>query len=192
MLSALAHLKHTIESYYPISSITRDNYKQYLTSKQVSKGETLYVIGEVPAHYAFIHKGLVRAYVTDDEGNEFNKNFFFEGRFPGAMTALLRGEVSFLTIEALEDCDLIEINFSKYRDVLFESPELLKFHVHYLEKHWILEKETKEIGYLQFEAKQRYLRFLEDYQAILPRIAQYHIASYLGITPTQLSRIKKV
>lgn len=191
MISALTHLKHTIERYYPISPSGWSSYKQCLTSRQVKKGEILYAQGEVPTHFAFIHKGLMRAYITDVEGNEFNKNFFSEGRFPGAMTALIKSEASFLAIEALEGCEVIEIDFSKFRKALFEIPELMKFHIHYLEEHWLLEKETKEIGYLQFEAKQRYLKFLENYQVTLPRIAQYHIASYLGITPTQLSRIKK-
>jgi hypothetical protein len=67
----------------------------------------------------------------------------------------------------------------------------MALHIHYLEVHWLLEKEPKEISYLQYEAKARYLKFLDVFQAILPRLPQYHIASYLGITPTQLSRIKK-
>lgn len=191
MSSATSHLKQTIESYYPVSLATWNDYKQCLTSKHLNKGEILYALGKVPTSFAFIHKGLMRAYVADAEGNEFNKNFFSEGGFPGAMTALIKSEASFLAIEALEDCDIVEIDFTKFRGALFSNPELMMFHISYLEKHWLLEKETKEIGYLQFEAKQRYLKFLEDYPKILPRIAQYHIASYLGITPTQLSRIKK-
>jgi len=191
MLPAIAHLKCTLESYYPISAAAWHDYQQCLTSKQLNKGEVLYAQGEIASHFAFIHKGLMRAYVTDLEGNEYNKNFFCEGRFPGAMTSLIKSEASFLALEALEDCDIIEINFSQFRAALFSNPELMKFHIHYLEKHWLVEKETKEISYLQFEAKQRYLKFLEDYHIMLPRLAQYHIASYLGITPTQLSRIKK-
>jgi len=191
MLGAIEHIKHAIDSYYPISEMVWNDYKQCLTLRQLNKGEILYALGEVPTHFAFLHKGLMRAYVADIDGNEFNKNFFSEGRFPGSMTALIKGEVSFLAIEALECCDIIEIDFVQYRKLLFTHPELMTFHIHYLEKHWLLEKETKEIGFLQFEAKQRYLSFLEEYQAILPRITQYHIASYLGITPTQLSRIKK-
>lgn len=191
MTSAINHLKRTLQSYYPISAMAWNDYKQCLTFTHINKGEILYQQGAVPTHFSFIHKGLMRAYLCDIEGNEFNKNFFSEGRFPGSMTALIKKEASFLSVEALEDCEIIEINFSHFRKALFKSPELMRFHIHYLEKHWLLEKEIKEIGYLQFEAKQRYLTFLDDYQEILPRLAQYHIASYLGITPTQLSRIKK-
>ena len=191
MLSAFSHLKQTIENYHPISSDTWDIVKQCLTSRHVNKGETLYAVGQQPTSFAFIHKGLIRAYVADVEGNEFNKNFFYEGRFPGSMSALIKSETSFLGIQALEDCEIVEIDFKKFRSALFTNSELMRFHIHYLETHWLLEKETKEIGYLQFEAKQRYLKFLDNYKIILPRLAQFHIASYLGITPTQLSRIKK-
>ena len=178
-------------SYSPISEETWLDYKQCLTTKHLSKGEVLYYQGEEPTHFAFIHSGLMRAYLSDEEGNEFNKNFFNEGRFPGSMSALINSEQSFLTIEAIENCNIIEIEFSLFRKVLFESSELMKFHIRYLEKHWLIEKEIKEVSFLQFEAKQRYLTFLAEYQEISPRLTQYHIASYLGITPTQLSRIRK-
>lgn len=191
MPSAIDHLKKTIEKYYPISLVAWKAYQQCLTLKHLNKGDILYKAGEIPTRFAFIHKGLMRAYVTDEEGNEFNKNFFCEGRFPASMTALIKSEISFLAVEALEDCDIIEIDFLKFRKALFTTPDLMTFHIHYLETHWLLEKETKEIGYLQFEAKQRSLTFLKDYQTILSRLPQFHIASYLGITPTQLSRIKK-
>ena len=107
------------------------------------------------------------------------------------MSALLNNETSFLAIEALEDSGIIIIDFKQFRLELFADNELMAFHINYLEQHWLLEKEPKEIGYLQHEAKHRYLMFLDKYESILSRLPQYHIASYLGITPTQLSRVKK-
>ncbi|MFY8350712.1 Crp/Fnr family transcriptional regulator [Pseudoalteromonas sp. SSM20] len=166
-------------------------YQNCTQLRSLKKGQTLYAIGETPNHFAFLHKGLMRAYVIDEQGNEFNKTFFAEGRFPGSMSALLKNTPSFMAVDALEDCQILEIDFKKFREALFKNNELMAFHINYLETHWLLEKEPKEIGYLQFEAKQRYLQFLVDYKHIVSRLAQYHIASYLGITPTQLSRIKK-
>lgn len=187
----ISHLKTVVSSYYPLSEEAWLALESCTQIRGIAKGEVLYPLAKVPTSFAFIHKGLMRAYVTDEEGNEFNKNFFAEGRFPGCMTALLKNEPSLMVIEALETCEIVEINFAKFRQALFANSELMAYHIHYLESHWLLEKEPKEIGYLQFEAKQRYLEFINKYQALLPRLAQYHIASYLGITPTQLSRIKK-
>ncbi len=191
MQAAFTHLEQTLKKYAPLSDQALNRYFSACHFIHVAKGTTLYAIGEIPSSFAFIHKGLMRAYLIDEEGNEFNKNFFAEGRFPGSMSALLNNQTSFLGIEALEDCDIITIDFKQFRRELFADHELMALHINYLEQHWLLEKEPKEIGYLQHEAKQRYLMFLDKYESILSRLPQYHIASYLGITPTQLSRIRK-
>ena len=188
---AFTHLEQTLNKYAPLSPQALKRYFSACQYTHIAKGTTLYAIGEIPSSFAFIHKGLMRAYLIDEEGNEFNKNFFAEGRFPGSMSALLNNETSFLAIEALEDSEIIIIDFKQFRFKLFADNELMAFHINYLEQHWLLEKEPKEIGYLQHAAKQRYLMFLDKYESILSRLPQYHIASYLGVTPTQLSRVKK-
>lgn len=191
MNSEIIHLQQKLNQYHSLPSEALMAYLSCCTAKKIKKGEVLYSLGSIPTSFAFIHKGLMRAYVIDESGSEYNKNFFDEGRFPGCMSALLNNEVSNLEVQAIEDCEIIEINHRQFRDALFGSQDLMKFHIKYLETHWLLEKEPKEIGYLQFEAKARYLKFLDDFNHILTRLPQYHIASYLGITPTQLSRIKK-
>ncbi len=187
----LQHLREVLNQYHPLSDQAWLAYKACCKVKSVKKGEVIYAIGAVPTSFAFLHQGLVRAYVLDEQGNEYNKNFFAQGRFPGCMTALLKNEPSWLAVQALEDCQLVEIDHSAYRQAMLNNADLMQFHINYLETHWLLEKEPKEIGFLQFEAKERYLKFLADFADILPRLAQYHVASYLGITATQLSRIKK-
>ncbi|MBU2894590.1 Crp/Fnr family transcriptional regulator [Colwellia sp. D2M02] len=191
MSSAYQHLQTTLNQYYALSDKAWQAYLACCSIKEIAKGEVLYSLGERPKSFMFIHQGLMRAYVIDDDGHEYNKNFFAEGRFPGCMSALLNGEPTTIAIEAVERCQVVEINHQQFRAALFNDSDLMAFHIHYLEKHWLLEKEPKEISYLQYEAKARYLKFLANYHTLLPRLPQYHIASYLGITATQLSRIKK-
>ncbi|SFC41888.1 Crp/Fnr family transcriptional regulator [Pseudoalteromonas denitrificans] len=191
MIPAFMHLQQTLNLYHILPDDAWQAYLACCTVKKVKKGEIIYFIGSMPTSFAFIHQGLMRAYVIDKNGNEYNKNFFAEGRFPGCMSALLNNKPSWMEVQALENSEIVIINHAQFRDALFNFPDLMKFQIHYLEAHWLLEKEPKEVSYLQFEAKTRYLRFLESYSAILTRLTQYHIASYLGITPTQLSRIKK-
>jgi CRP-like cAMP-binding protein len=107
------------------------------------------------------------------------------------MTALLRQEPSLHSIEALEDSTIIEINFQAFRDLLYRSEDLKLFHIHYLERHWLLDKDTREIRLVQQDAAERYQAFQREYPELLTRLPQYHIASHLGVTPTQLSRIRK-
>ena len=65
------------------------------------------------------------------------------------------------------------------------------FQIHYLEKNWLLAKDAREIELVQEDATARYLRFIDEYPRLVERLPQYHIALHLGITPTQLSRIRK-
>ena len=107
------------------------------------------------------------------------------------MTALLSSSPSNLSHEALEDSLIIEIDFSGYRKLMLKNDELKLFQIYYLEKNWLLAKEAREIDFVQNDAAARYLCFIDEYPTLKNRLPQYHIASYLGITPTQLSRIKK-
>ena len=190
-MHVFSYLRKVIDSYHVLPKRSWLAYQACCRSKTIDKGEVLCPVGVIPSHFAFIHKGLMRAYVIDQKGNEFNKNFFCEGRFPGCMTSLLQQAPSLLEVQALEKCELVEIDFAAFRQLLKTDVDVMQFHIAYLEKHWLLEKEQKELNYLQFEAKDRYLDFVELYSEVLPRLTQYHVASFLGITPTQLSRIKK-
>ncbi len=67
--------------------------------------------GELPTSFSFVHSGLFRVFITDDNGNEYNKNFFDAGSFPGSMVALLTSTPSQFTVESLEPSSIITIDF---------------------------------------------------------------------------------
>ena len=190
--AAFSALRESIESYAPVSDETWSDLRAICRLKQVPRGHILYSAGEVPDSFAFVYRGLFRVYVTDEKGKEYNKNFFDEGKYPGAMTALLTGSPSLTTIEALEDSSVITIDFKRYRKLLEKRHDLKMYQIHYLERNWLLVKDSREIEIVQNDATRRYLRFMEEHGTIAARIPQYHIASHLGITPTQLSRIRKI
>lgn len=184
-------LKKTMESYSEISDETWKKLAAICTFRNIKKNCNLYNIGDVPETFCFVCSGLFRAFTTDNKGNEYNKIFFDEGKFPGSMTALLTSTPSHLTVESLEPSRVLLINFKDYRKLLLNTPDLMLFHIFYLEKNWLLAKDAREIEIVQENASKRYCRFLQEYPSICARIPQYHIASHLGITPTQLSRIRK-
>lgn len=188
---AFRALRKALEAYAPISDATWQSFREITRYRSLPKGELLYRFNEVPRSYAYIYQGLIRGYVCDDKGNEYNKNFFDEDKFPGSMTALLTSTPSRLAFEALEDSHIIEIDFPAYRELMLAKEDLKLFQIHYLEKNWLLAKDSREIEIVQDDATTRYLRFREVYANLLERLPQYHIASHLGITPTQLSRIRK-
>jgi len=188
---ALAALRLTLASYSEISDQTWHEFKNITRFKSLNKHQIIYRAGEIPTSYAYIYQGLVRGFSTDDNGNLYNKNFFDQGAFPGSMTALLTATPSLLTFETLEDCLLLEIDFFGYRKLMLEREDLKLFQIYYLEKNWLLAKDAREISLVQQDATKRYLNFIADYPNLVNRLPQYHIASHLGITPTQLSRIRK-
>ncbi|EPJ43298.1 MAG: cyclic nucleotide-binding protein [Osedax symbiont Rs2] len=134
---------------------------------------------------------MFRAFNLDAGGREYNKTFFFEGRFPGSMTALLTQNPTALSIEALEDSAVIEINFKGFRQLLLQSEDLKLFQIYYLEKNWLLRSDARDNAFVQEDASARYLEFLSEFAQLSQRLAQYHIASHIGVTATQLSRIRK-
>lgn len=188
---ALAKLKQTMESYEGLSDETWSAIRKICSYRDIEKRGVLYEIGKVPSTFSFVYTGLFRVVVIDDNGNEYNKNFFDEGTFPGSMAALLTNSPSRSTIEAIEHASILEIDFREYRKLLLEYDDLKLFQIYYLEKNWLIAKDKREIGLVQDNATQRYQRFILEYPHLVERIPQYHIASHLGITPTQLSRIRK-
>ncbi len=188
---ACVALREAITVYAPLSTETWALLQSACTIKLLAKGACLYSAGHIARSFGFVYTGLLRAFVTDNAGNEYNKNFFDEASFPGSMASLLTQTPSSFTFEALEPSVIVTIDFARYRSLLRDVDDLKWFHILYLEKNWLLEKEVREIQIIQENASIRYQRFVENHPSLCERIPQYHIASHLGITPTQLSRIRK-
>lgn len=189
--NAFVHLRKSLCEYTSISDDTWQAFAAICKFRVVDKDSYVYKIASKPSSFSYVYQGLVRCFSCDEKGNEYNKIFFEEGMFPGSMTALLKGEPSKLAFMAIEKSLLIEIDFTAYRKLMVENDELKLFQIYYLEKNWLLAKDAREIEIVQKDATERYLRFVDEYPSLVDRLPQYHIASHLGITPTQLSRIRK-
>lgn len=180
-----------IHSYTEISDETWQGLRSICQINTFSKHATLYSLGQIPRSFCFIVKGLIRGYALNAKGHEYNKMFFHEGMFPGSMTALLTGTAATQAFEAIEPSLVIDIDFTAYRQLMMANEELKTFQILYLEKNWVLAKDAREVEIVQQDASVRYQGFLQQHAELVDRIPQYHIASHLGITPTQLSRIRK-
>jgi len=188
---AFISLKASIDCYSPLSSETWHALRKLCKFIAVANNVTIYKSGEIPETFCYVYTGLFRAFICDEAGNEYNKRFFSEGSFPGAMVALLLSQSSMFTIQAMEDSQLILINHEGYRKLLNESLDLQRYHIQYLEQNWLIKQEKREVSLIQESATQRYQHFLTDNPSLDNRIPLFHLASHLGITPTQLSRIRK-
>jgi len=159
--------------------------------QELKKGEIILRAGQTAKNIHFICKGILRTSFVDKNGNEYTKNIFLENNFAASKVSLLLNAPSNFSIEALEDSILINFNFNTYRKLINENDDLKNFYISYIEQNWIIEKEQNEISLVMENATERYLKLLKKHPQLENRIPQHHIASHLGITPTQLSRIRK-
>lgn len=187
----LENLKSKFNSYAPISQTSWQLIESILEFQSVKKGGLLLRNGEIAKQIYFICQGALRTFIIDATGNIYNKNIFLEGDFAGSTASSLQQTPSEFSIETLEDSVLINLNYQKYRELIFQNEDLKNFYISYLEQHWVIEKEQREISLVMENATERYLQLLSKHPDISERIALHHIASHLGITPTQLSRIRK-
>lgn len=153
------------------------NRNEYLV-REGSKVDSCYLLFE----------GVIRVYYNKD-GNEYNKTFFTPGMFPTPLTALLSGASSSLSFQSLVHAKLVKFSYKSFRDLFVKHRCLESLLLRILELAWI-QKERHDIHMVTNDATSNYMIFRQDYPGLENQIPQYHIASYLGITPIQLSRIR--
>lgn len=187
----IIEFKETVRSYYPVSDYAFQQLKDLIKFKTIKKNEILLEMGQISKHLYFVCKGSVIAYFVDEEGNTYNKNIFLEKQFAGSKVSALLKIPSKFTLQAIEDCLLISLDYRQYKELIYSNEELTSFYIAYLEKNWVIDKEQREISIVMEDATERYEKLLAVNPEIDHRIPLQHIASHLGITPTQLSRIRK-
>ncbi|WP_159451831.1 Crp/Fnr family transcriptional regulator [Sphingobacterium psychroaquaticum] len=158
----------------------------------VKKNEVLVQQGFVARQFCFLHTGYVIAYITDDRGKKYTKNIATNNDFIASTVSCILHEPSKFTIKAVTDCTLLSLPYRPFRELLFQVDDLKLFYIHYLEKNWIIAKEEREISIVMEEAQVRYEKLLKSHPAIEKHVALQDIACHLGITPTQLSRIRRL
>lgn len=187
----LSAFKTKLNSYSPITEQSWNLIQELIAFRTVKKDEIILQQGDIAKDIYFVCKGVLRAYTTDAEGNFYTKNLFLETHLAGSTISYLLSKPSHFIIDALEDTTLISINYKAYRHLINTNTDLKDFYIAYLEKNWVIDKEPIEVALVMENAKKRYLHLLDTHPKIDQRIQQKHLASHLGITPTQLSRIKK-
>lgn len=153
------------------------------------KDEYFAVAGEIPRTVGFMVDGLMRFFFIDEAGNDFTKSFCARNEFVGVYGALLQNIPSHLYIQSLEDSLVLVADFGEFSGLL-DSHIGWQIVGRKLVEALFIRKERRESELLLDNAATRYQKFLQEYPNLENRIKQYHIASYLGISPVSLSRIR--
>ncbi|MDO5971198.1 Crp/Fnr family transcriptional regulator [Flavivirga aquimarina] len=179
-----------VNSFLNVSEETFNKLANISTYKKFEKGFQIDSSGEVPGKIYLLTSGIVRAYLSSEEGKEFNKSFFMAYSFVGSLTALIKKQPSKLTYETLTECKVYELSFDEITKLCREDITISNLYNKILESIFI-KYEERQLEFISMNATERYLKLRRRIPEVDDLIPQYHIASYLSITPVQLSRIRK-
>lgn len=180
----LQHLSHILS----ISKVLENEINSIVKEINVSKNTILVNHKERCRNLFFIQKGLVRGYYYD-EGKEITNWFAQEEEFATSFYSFITNEPSTETIEALEDCQLIQISSNDLQELYKKFPETERIGRIITENYYI--KLEERFLNIQFRsAKERYQNLLLKNPSLLQRASLGQIATYLGITQETLSRIR--
>ncbi len=157
----------------------------------IKKGEFFIRAGDVPKHMGFNLEGLLRLYYVDENGNDFTKAFSETGRFLISYSAIVQKRPSYFNIEALQDSRILKFDYWLFDQMIQSDIRWYPFAFKLLESVYLM-KELREKSFLLDDAAKRYRAFKERYADVEDQIKLYHVASFLGITPEALSRIRKM
>jgi CRP-like cAMP-binding protein len=145
---------------------------------------------EIPRKFGYIISGLFRYVYINDKGIEYTKGIIREHRFVSSYSAMIAETPSHFYVEALEESTVLEIPYSNWLKLRTTDPFWDRLLVSLLEKAFTI-KEKRERELLLLDAEMRYRIFLKEFPGMEHRVKQHIIASYLGIQPESLSRIRK-
>jgi CRP-like cAMP-binding protein len=180
------HIKR-ISPDYPEEDLR--NLICYFETKKISKGELLLQAGNICRYGNYVVEGCFRYFITNSDGVQFNTQFSFEDWWVGDMQGIVNKVPSKISIEALEDSTLISISDTDYNYLLQNSHSFAIFKQRLRAKAY--ESSIDHSIKLHESAEIRYTNLLSKHPFIIQRVPQYHIASYLGVTPESLSRLRK-
>src|SRR5262245_42585931 len=187
---AFAVLQTYLQARAEFSDAEFDLIGTMFAVKNLRAGEALQRAGEVAKCAAFVARGCLRSYVIDSKGKEHVVQFAPETWWLADNSSLASGKASQYFFDAIEDSDVLLIDPPSHESLVERIPGYAAAFRRGLQKH-AAAKDQRIVNSLSTTAEERYLDFLATYPSIATRVPQWMVASYLGVTPETISRIRK-
>jgi len=179
-----------IARHVTLSPVEEAYFTSLLLHRKLRKRQYLLQAGEVCRYENFVIKGCVRAYTVDEKGEEHIVMFGMEDWWISDMYSFITATPATLHIDALEDSEVLSIEKSDLENVYLRIPLFERFY-RLLLQNSIVANQRRVLSAISQTAEEQYLAFIRKYPSLEQRVSQSQIASYLGITPETISRIRK-
>jgi len=177
-----------LERISPLSTEEREEMAGITVIRRLDKGEHWIQEGRTTRMLAFVEEGYLRKYYLHD-GKEITDYFYFENSFTGDLPAILSGRPSLANAVAMEPSTLLTLPYTAL-DGLCRQYHPIEHILRVVLEQVFLTFYYRSISFISSTPKERYAQLVAEHPQVIQRATQYHIASYLGITPQHLSRLR--
>ena len=182
-------IKEITDSIYSLSTNSLSEIEALVTMEEYKKGETFIHKNKRDSKEYFLTEGVCKSYLFSPEGEEITISFFNAKSVLSPYTTRTRDEISVLNFQALTDIRLATIDARAFEKMMIDNLEIRNF-ANTVLRNELSQKVDKEIGLASLSAKERLLKFREQFPMLENLIPHTDIASYLGITNISLSRLR--
>ncbi|MCS3528983.1 Crp/Fnr family transcriptional regulator [Chryseobacterium sp. JUb7] len=181
-----AHIKNKVD----VSETQETELKSFFVSKKLRKKQYLLQEGDVCKNLSFVSKGLLKSYFLDEKGNEHINMFAFEGWWISDFNSFINQENAVLTIDAVEETELLMINREDYEKMMLQIPVMDRY-FRILYQNSLVTKDYRLIVSSGYTAEEKYTQLAQNSPELIKRLPHNLIASYLGLAPETISRVRK-
>lgn len=182
----LSHIENKVD----ITDEQKNLIQSYFTLKKLRRKQYLLMEGDVCKSLSFVSKGLLKSYFLDEKGNEHINMFAFEGWWISDFNSFINQEKSVLNIDAIEETEVLMITLENYEKMMLEIPMMDRY-FRILYQNSLVTKDYRLIVSNSYTAEEKYLQLVQKNPEMIKRVPHNLIASYLGLAPETVSRIRK-
>ncbi len=178
-----------ISKYVSLTSEEEQLFLSKTETKTVKAKTILLSAGAISKHSYFVNSGLLRSFTINDNIVEHVLSFACEGWWIGDMYSLISQKPGNLFIEVLEDAEVVLLSKENQEQLYLEIPKLERF-FRILTENSLVANQERLMDNLSLSAEERFEKFCKRYPTLIQKVAQKQIASYIGVTPEFLSKMK--
>lgn len=172
-----------------IAPVKFDTIRGYFEVNSLRKNQFLLRYGEICKHMYFVNTGCIRFFTTNPDGDEMTRYFAFEDKFGTALTSFINQKPSMEYMQSVTRSEVLKIKRQDFYQLVDRIPEVRSVYQNMLEQAYIMSQQ-RIYGFQGYSALERLQLLMARHPKILSKLSNKVIASYLGITPYTLSRLK--